>query len=314
MENKRPSVYEECRQKGISRRDFLKFCTTMAALMGLEASGVAQVVNALETKPRLPIIWLHLQECTCCTESFIRAAHPIVATLLLDKISLDYTETLMAAAGAKAIIAWGNCASAGCVQAANPNPTGAKGIHKVIKGKPIINVQGCPPIADVMAGVIIYMLTFERMPQLDGLGRPKMFYSRRVHDTCYRRANFDAGLFVESFDDENAKHGYCLYKVGCKGPSTYNSCGIIKWNEGTSYPIQSGHPCLGCSEENFWDNSPFYKRMPDIHGFGIEATADQIGLALGAATAAGIAVHAVATNIRKKELIDNDEPESKSTI
>ena len=95
MENKRPSVYEECRQKGISRRDFLKFCTTMAALMGLEASGVAQVVNALETKPRLPIIWLHLQECTCCTESFIRAAHPIVATLLLDKISLDYTETLM---------------------------------------------------------------------------------------------------------------------------------------------------------------------------------------------------------------------------
>ncbi len=165
-----------------------------------------------------------------------------------------------------------------------------------------------------MAGVIIYMLTFERMPQLDGLGRPQMFYSRRVHDTCYRRANFDAGLFVESFDDENAKHGYCLYKVGCKGPSTYNSCGIIKWNEGTSYPIQSGHPCLGCSEENFWDNSPFYKRMPDVHGFGIEATADQIGLALGAATAAGIAVHAVATNIRKKKLIDNEEPENKSTI
>ena len=239
MDNKRPTVYEECRQKGISRRDFLKFCTTMAAFMGLEASGVAQVVNALETKPRLPVIWLHLQECTCCTESFIRAAHPIVATLLLDKISLDYTETLMAAAGeqaeaakeetmkkykgeyllmiegsiptkdegyccvggksalqitreaaegAKAIIAWGNCACAGCVQAANPNPTGAKAIHKVIKGKPIINVQGCPPIADVMAGVIIYMLTFERMPQLDGLGRPKMFYSRRVHDTCYRLA------------------------------------------------------------------------------------------------------------------------------
>ena len=88
MENKRPTVYEECRQKGITRRDFLKFCTTMAALMGLESTGVAQVVNALETKPRLPIIWLHLQECTCCTESFIRAAHPIVATLLLDKGSL----------------------------------------------------------------------------------------------------------------------------------------------------------------------------------------------------------------------------------
>ncbi|EEC97164.1 hypothetical protein PRABACTJOHN_01429, partial [Parabacteroides johnsonii DSM 18315] len=156
--------------------------------------------------------------------------------------------------------------------------------------------------------------TYDRMPQLDALGRPKMFYSRRVHDTCYRRANFDAGLFVESFDDENAKRGYCLYKVGCKGPNTYNACGIIKWNESTSYPIQSGHPCLGCSEAGFWDMSPFYKRLPDVHGFGIEATADQIGLAVGAATVAGIAVHAVATNIRKKELIDNDEPESKSTI
>ena len=140
-----------------------------------------------------------------------------------------------AAAGAKAIIAWGNCASAGCVQAANPNPTGAKGIHKVIKGKPIINVQGCPPIADVMAGVIIYMLTFDRMPQLDGLGRPKMFYSRRVHDTCYRRANFDAGLFVESFDDENAKHGYCCIKWDAKVQSTYKLRAVS--SNGTRAPV-----------------------------------------------------------------------------
>lgn len=361
MENNRPTVYEECLRKGITRRDFLKFCTAMAAWMGLQSTGAAQIARALETRSRLPVIWLHLQECTCCSESFIRTAHPIVATLLLDKISLDYTETLMAASGeqaeaakeetmrkyageyllmvegsiptsdeayccvggksalqltqeaarnAKAVIAWGNCACAGCVQSANPNPTGARALHKVIKGKPIINVQGCPPIAEVMAGVIVHILTFGTMPQLDGLGRPKMFYSRRVHDTCYRRANFDAGLFVESFDDENARHGYCLYKVGCKGPSTYNACGIIKWNEGTSYPVQSGHPCIGCSEEGFWDNSPFYKRMPDVHGFGIEATADQIGMAIGAVTAAGIAVHAVATNIRKKKLIENEEPDA----
>ncbi len=361
MENNRPTVYEECLRKGITRRDFLKFCTAMAAWMGLQSTGAAQIARALETRSRLPVIWLHLQECTCCSESFIRTAHPIVATLLLDKISLDYTETLMAASGeqaeaakeetmrkyageyllmvegsiptadeayccvggksalqltqeaarnAKAVIAWGNCACAGCVQSANPNPTGARALHKVIKGKPIINVQGCPPIAEVMAGVIVHILTFGTMPQLDGLGRPKMFYSRRVHDTCYRRANFDAGLFVESFDDENARHGYCLYKVGCKGPSTYNACGIIKWNEGTSYPVQSGHPCIGCSEEGFWDNSPFYKRMPDVHGFGIEATADQIGMAIGAVTAAGIAVHAVATNIRKKKLIENEESDA----
>ena len=357
-DHKELTVYEECLKKGVSRRDFMKFCTAAAAMLGLESTGVAQIVQALEKKSRLPIIWLHLQECTCCSESFIRTSHPILATLLFDQISLDYTETLMAPAGeqaeksmhdtmekykgeyilmiegsipvkneayccingqsakhiveeaaknAKAVIAWGNCAASGCVQAANPNPTGAKPAHKIIKGKPVINVQGCPPIAEVMAGVVVHLLTFGRIPQLDGLGRPKAFYSRRVHDTCYRRANFDAGLFVESFDDENAKRGYCLYKMGCRGPNTYNACGIIKWNEGTSFPIQSGHPCLGCSEEGFWDNSPFYKREPTVSAFGIEATADQIGLAIGAATAVGITAHAITTNIRKKELIENEE-------
>jgi len=47
----------------------------------------------------------------------------------------------------KAIIAWGSCASWGCVQAARPNPTRATPIHKVIFDKPIIKVPGCPPIA-----------------------------------------------------------------------------------------------------------------------------------------------------------------------
>ncbi|MFC2089263.1 hydrogenase small subunit [Bacteroidota bacterium] len=360
MSQKPKTLYEEIREKGYSRRDFLKFCGTMGALLGLEASGIAQIAKALETKSRIPVLWMHFQECTCCSESFIRSSHPIVADIVLDKISLDYTETLMAASGhqaekslhdtmekyhgeyllmiegsiptknpgycmiggksaidiakevaegAKAVVAWGNCASAGCVQAAKPNPTGAKAVSKVIKGKPIINVQGCPPIAEVMAGVVVHILTFDRIPQLDGLGRPKAFYSTRVHDTCYRRPNYDAGLFVESFDDENAKRGYCLYKMGCKGPNTYNSCGVIKWNNGVSFPIQSGHPCIGCSEANFWDNGPFYQHLPKFKGFGIEKTADKIGIGLGIGTAAGIALHAVSTNIQKKREIKSGETE-----
>jgi hydrogenase small subunit len=364
MENQRKTFYEELKAGGMSRKDFLKFCTSMAALLGLEASGVGQIVKALETKSRLPVIWFHFQECTCCSESFIRASHPLVADIILDKISLDYQETLMAASGiqaeeayravmekypgeylvmvegsipvkneaycciggrsalqileeatvnARAVIAWGNCASAGCVQAADPNPTGAKPVHKIISGKPVINVQGCPPIADVMTGVVVHLLAFDRIPQLDDLNRPKAFYSRRVHDTCYRRPNFDAGLFVESFDDEGAKRGYCLYKMGCKGPVTYNSCGIIKWNDGLSYPIQSGHPCIGCSEAGFWDNGPFYQHLPSFAGFGIEATADKIGVGLGILTAAGIAGHALVTNIRKhKEIANEPEKETKS--
>jgi len=354
MSEKEKTLYQEIRDKGYSRRDFMKFCGMMGALLGLQTSGVAQIVKARESKKRIPILWMHFQECTCCSESFIRSSHPIVADILLDKVSLDYTETLMAAAGhqaekslhdtmknhhgeyilmvegsiptknegyctiggrssieiltevaegAAAIVAWGNCASAGCVQAANPNPTGAKPVHKVIHGKPIINVQGCPPIAEVMAGVIVHYLTFERIPQLDSLGRPKEFYSRRVHDTCYRRPNYDAGLFVETFDDENAKKGYCLYKMGCRGPNTYNSCGVIRWNNGVSFPIQSGHPCIGCSEANFWDNGPFYKHLQSFPGFGIEKTADKIGVIVGIATGAGIAAHAISTNIMKRREI-----------
>lgn len=347
-----PTVYEQVLSRGVSRRDFLKFCTWMGAYLGLEHGAAAQIQRALESKRRIPVVWLHFQECTCCSESFLRSSHPIVADILLDQVSLDYTETLQAAAGhqaeeilrdtitryrgeylmlvegsvplaadgcycvvggrsaldtarevaagAKAIIAWGNCACSGCVQAANPNPTRATPINAIIKDRPIVNVQGCPPIAEVMAGVLVHLLTFDRIPQLDALGRPKAFYARRVHDTCVRRANYDAGLFVETFDDENARKGYCLYKVGCRGPSTYNSCASMRWNNGTSFPIQSGHPCIGCSEANFWDNGPFYRRLPGFPGFGIEATADRIGLVVGAATAGGALAHAVLTNVRKR--------------
>ena len=128
----------------------------------------------------------------------------------------------------------------------------------------MINVPGCPPIADVMMGVVTHLLVLGQVPALDSQGRPKEFYGRRVHDTCYRRPNYDAGLFVESWDDENARKGYCLYKMGCKGPVTYNACSVVKWNEGTSYPIQSGHGCIGCSEAGFWDNGPFYQHLPSF--------------------------------------------------
>ena len=355
MNDKRLTIWEQARLSGYSRRDFVQFCGWMAAAAGIEHSALGAVVKAMDTKPRLPVVWFHFQECTCCSESFIRSSHPIVGDIVLDKISLDYTETLQAAAGhqaeaalhdtmkkykgqylmlvegsvptaeggvycciggrtaldivkeaaadAKAIVAWGSCASNGCIQAANPNPTSATPIHEIISGKPIINVPGCPPIAEVMAGTIVHLLAFDRIPQLDGLGRPMAFYSRRVHDTCYRRPNYDAGLFVESFDDENARRGYCLYKMGCRGPVTYNSCGVIRWNNGVSYPIQSGHGCIGCSEAKFWDNGPFYQHLPNFPGFGIETTADKVGVVVGAAAAVGIAAHAVTTNVVKRKQI-----------
>ena len=97
MDNGPVTVYEHAMMKGYSRRDFIRMCTWLGALMGVEASGVGRIVKAMEVKRRIPVVWFHFQECTCCSESFIRSSHPMVADILLDKISLDYTETLQAA-------------------------------------------------------------------------------------------------------------------------------------------------------------------------------------------------------------------------
>ena len=108
-----------------------------------------------------------------------------------------------------------------------------------------------------------------------------------------------AGQFVEHFDDENARKGYCLYKVGCKGPTTYNACSTIRWNGGVSFPIQAGHGCIGCSEEGFWDNGSFYDRLTNVKQFGVEANADTVGLAAAGTVGAAVAVHAAVSALKR---------------
>lgn len=205
-----------------------------------------------------------------------------------------------AAAGAAAVIALGACAHWGSVQASRPNPTGAVGVGDVIKDRPVVNIAGCPPIADVVTATLVHYLTLGRLPALDSQGRPLFAYGARIHDQCPRRANFDAGQFVEAFDDAAARKGWCLYKVGCKGPATFSPCPILQWNDATSWPIGAGHPCIGCTEPHFWDAmAPFYGRLPEIAGFGIEAKIDTIGGALAAGTIAGVAAHAVMTGVHQ---------------
>ncbi|WP_425500676.1 hydrogenase small subunit [Roseospira navarrensis] len=212
------------------------------------------------------------------------------------------------ASEAMAVIAWGSCASWGCVQAAKPNPTQATPVHEVVTDTPVIKVPGCPPIAEVMTGVLTYVVTFGRLPALDRHGRPKMFYSQRIHDKCYRRPHFDAGQYAESWDDEGARKGYCLYKLGCKGPTTYNACSTVRWNEGVSFPIQSGHGCLGCSEQDFWDKGPFYSRLSTLDPLPVEGDADTLGLTAAAVTGGAIAAHAGVSIIKtardKKDAAD----------
>lgn len=220
---------------------------------------------------------------------------------------------MQTAAGAAAIISVGTCAAYGGIPHADPNPTGAYSVYDIIKkfgagqldgitsatlakagegsvaSKPLISVPGCPPIPVVITGVLTHFLTFGTIPELDHLGRPKVFYGKSIHDRCYRRPFYDKGLFAETFDDEGAKKGWCLFKLGCKGPTTYNACATTKWNDGTSWPIEAGHPCLGCSEPDFWDGGGFYKAL----SMPTENIPETVIYAAAGAAAVGVAIGAM---------------------
>ena len=351
LENEK-TISSELEKKGVTRRDFMKWAGSITTMLMLPMSFTPLVAKAAELADRLPIIWLHMAECTGCSESLLRTDSPTIDSLIFDYISLEYHETLMAAAGwqaeynlehaiqkhkgkyilmveggiphgenahfltiggqgktgeanakeaaehAAAIFAIGTCSSYGGVQAAIPNPTGAVALSKVTN-KTVINVPGCPPSEKNIVGSLIYYILYGNLPSIDSYNRPKWAYGTRIHDACERRGHFDAGEFVEEFGDEGAKKGYCLYKVGCKGPYTFNNCSKNKFNSHTSWPIQAGHGCIGCSEPDFWDTmgpfeEPVANRLYDtvFKGLGADATADKIGVGLLTVTGIGIAVHA----------------------
>jgi hydrogenase small subunit len=214
----------------------------------------------------------------------------------------NYDMLVEAASKAFAIVAVGTCAAFGGIPHANPNPTGAVSVSDIVKDKPIINVSGCPPIPVVITGVLAHFLTFGTIPELDALGRPAAFFGQNIHDRCYRRPFYERGEFAETFDDEGARKGWCLYKLGCKGPTTYNACATLKWNQGTSFPIQSGHGCLGCSEPNFWDKGGFYAPI----SAGMWGSREAL---LGAAAAGAVlgVGSALAARSRKKKALAEEE-------
>ena len=339
---KEGNIAQALENQGFSRRDFMKWAGAMTAFLGLPSALIPSVARAAELADRLPVVWLHMAECTGCSESLLRSDTPTIDSLIFDYISLEYHETLMAASGwqaeenlegaiekykgkyvlmveggipagsssyylsvgpkgktgeahakhaaenALAIFAIGTCSSFGGIQAAAPNPTNAQPLHK-ITGKPVINVPGCPPSEKNIVGNVLNFLLFGTLPSLDVYNRPKWAYGRRIHDLCERRGHFDAG----------ARQGYCLYKVGCKGPYTFNNCSQERFNSHTSWPIQAGHGCIGCSEPDFWDNmGPFERPLSNrlyesvFGGLGSDATADKIGIGILALTGVAVAAHA----------------------
>lgn len=343
---------------GFSRRDFMKWAAGITATLSLPASFSPLVAKAAELTDRLPVIWLHMAECTGCSESLLRSDAPTIDSLIFDYISLEYHETVMAASGwqaehnleeaikkykgkyilmveggipagqsefyltigphgktgaahardaansAAAIFAIGACSSFGGIQAAHPNPTNAQPLSK-ITSKPVINVPGCPPSEKNIVGNVLHYILFGTLPALDNFNRPKWAYGLRIHDLCERRGHFDAGEFVQSFGDEGAKKGYCLYKMGCKGPYTFNNCSRERFNQHTSWPIQAGHGCIGCSEPDFWDTmgpleEPLGNRLyKTAYGKGADKTADDIGIGVLTITGVAIAAHAAIAAFKK---------------
>jgi len=338
-------------ERGVSRRAFLQFCAALTTLLVLPPEFAPRIAKALEAADKPALVWLEFQDCAGNTESFLRARDPAVPDVILDLLSVDYHETIMAAAGfqaeaskeatlaagghivvvegsiprgddgvfctiagktavqhleeatenAAAVINVGACSSFGGIPAADPNPTGAVGVPDLVSGVPVINLPGCPMNVDNLIGTIVHFLTFGALPPTDGLGRPLFAYGERIHDHCERRAHFDAGQFAKEWGDEGHRKGWCLYKLGCKGPSTFHNCPSVRWNGGTSWPIGAGHGCVGCSEPNFWDTmTPFYARLPEPPGFGVSTSAERLGLTIVGATAAGFGAHGVAKFAQRK--------------
>jgi hydrogenase small subunit len=302
------TIQSHLEASGVSRRDFLRLCSVIvaAAPAGLaltKAGSVAEIAAKVGKARRPSVIWLHFQDCTGCTETLLRTSAPDAAHLILDIISLDYHETLMAASGAQAeaalrqamndnagkyvlviegaiptrddgvymqlagrpavqvlkeaasnaaaIIAIGSCASWGGVPSSDPNPTGAVGVDTVISGKPIVNLPGCPPNPYTLLAVVLEYVTMNKLPALDDLHRPLFAYERVIHEDCPRRAHFDAGRYAYAFGDAGHRQGWCLYKLGCKGPVTHAACSTRHFNETPGvWPIGIGAPCLGCTEKN----------------------------------------------------------------
>ncbi len=287
--------------RGMDRRSFIKAVTVAAAAVGLTSAATDKIVAATQKGLKPPVIWLHYQECTGCTESLLRTTAPDIGSLILDLVSLEYHETLMAAAGyqaeealkqamekyagkfilvvegaiptkdngiyckvagktaidalnevaskAGAIVAIGSCASWGGIPSTPPNPTGSVGAPEILKGKTVVTLPGCPANPYVFLGTALQFAVLGTLPALDNLGRPLHAYARTIHEDCPRRAHFDAGRFASQYGDEGHRLGYCLYKLGCKGPVTHASCSILKFGEVDAWPIGVGHPCFGCTEQ-----------------------------------------------------------------
>ena len=356
----RVGIYDLLAARGVSRRDFMKYCGSVAALLGMSEVYAPQIASAVEGGKLTPAIWFNLGSCTGCTESMAQVGNPDVATIVLDLLSLNYFETVMAAAGkqaeenvakmveeggyiliiegtvmtgeggntlriadktgnqhleemaakAAAILAVGSCAVDGGWVAAAPNPAGGMGVAEYLTSKgiktPVINLPTCPVNPTWVVAMVVDVKLLGQLAdgsilsKLDDKGRPKLIFGSTIHDNCPRRGHFENGEFVEKFGTAEEAKGWCLYKVGCKGPQTMTNCPIVRWNRKASWCVESGAPCIGCGHalDNNWvdANAPFLARTTNVNLPGLGGVRPEtIGTVVGGVAAVGLAAHGIAS-------------------
>jgi len=145
---------------------------------------------------------------------------------------------------------------------------------------------------------VLQFVALGSLPALDDKGRPLFAYGRTIHEHCPRRPHFDAGRFAERFGGEGHRQGYCLYKLGCKGPATHANCSTMHFCEVVgAWPIGIGHPCFGCTEQELGFKVPLHDTVeidrptpPDTYP-GIHA--ERAGMNPAAAGVAGLVGGAV---------------------
>ena len=360
-------LYESLEARGVTRRDFMKLCATVAAAAGVANLTAPKVAQAFETSligategNLFPVIWIEGASCTGCTESFAQVTKPDCAKVVLEMISLNYCETLSAGAGhsieaakdatieaggyilvyegavlkgwdgealrvgdaegvsrtgmhhlehaaadAAAVIALGSCAVNGGWMAAYPNSAQALGVQQYLRevsiATPVVNIPGCPANPEWLTTILVEVVMMGMKPtelKLDKQGKPAAF-SQTIHDNCERRGHFENGEFVYEFGSKEEAMGYCLYPLGCRGPQTKANCPVVRWNDGMSWCVESGAPCIGCCEANPFNpgdnwvevNTPFLKRHRNLRIGNFVLQPGTIALTIVGVVAGALVIH-----------------------
>ena len=89
-------------RRGISRRQLIKFCSAMLGTLALPERYLGQTVAAVGKAKKPVLLWLQFQDCAGCSESMLRSGHPSVADVVLELLSWEYHEVIMAGSGKSA--------------------------------------------------------------------------------------------------------------------------------------------------------------------------------------------------------------------